>query len=123
MKEQGVLRDKFEQLRIQPSDRVWVNIERNLDRDTRKKLPVNRLTMRLAAAVVLVIVAYFLGAYNQVNPRYSPATLEINDQASGIFIPTKLYSSTTPGVEYRKDGRLVPNAQALWEHPLIPAVN
>lgn len=123
MKEKGILRDKIEQLRIQPSKRAWRNIERSLDRDSRSKVSVRRSTLGLVAAIVLVVIAYFLGARNLGVTEYSPATLEINDQASEILWPSEYYEPASSEMHYRKNGRLIPNSQTLWEHPLVPRVN
>lgn len=123
MSQKGMLQDKINQLRIQPSDRVWTNIEKGLE-STRKSQTSHRRTIwGVAAAVVLVILAYFMGARAAGGPDYSPMTLEITDQVSEVLLPPESYNLRVMDMHYRKDGRLIPNAQALWENPLMPRVN
>lgn len=123
MNQKGMLQDKMKTLRTQPSDRVWTNIEKGLE-STRKSQTSHRRTIwGIAAAIVLVVLAYFIGARTVGAPDYYPLTLEITDQASEVLLPPESYKPQALDIHYRKDGRLIPNAQALWEHPLMPRVN
>ena len=124
MNQKGMLQDKMNQLKIQPSERVWNHIEKRLDVTQKAQTSHLRTIWGIAAAIVLVIIAYFIGAKTAVGPVYSPMTLEVSDQASEVLLPPDSYNlRALEDIHYRKDGRLIPNARALWDNPLVPRVN
>ena len=55
------LREKADELRITPSDRVWSRLERRLDQDQGKiKLSTIRRWLAVAASILIVAIAYFV---------------------------------------------------------------
>ena len=55
------LREKADELRITPTDRVWHRLERRLDQDQGKiKLSTIRRWLAVAASILVVAIAYFL---------------------------------------------------------------
>jgi len=120
MKARKILQDKINQARITPSARTWQKIEDRLERDYRSRSFKQRSVIGWAAALLIIVLAYYAGRYDGYSHAYMPEPLEFNDQAGKIQLPLDLYSIPASTVKYRNDGRLVPNYQALWKHPLIP---
>lgn len=123
MSNKGMLRDKLAGLQIEPSDRVWQKVERHLEDDHSRSGKGKWSVVRMVAAALLVLVAFFVGLNLEIGNRYMPITLEINDQASDLQTPSDLYIPQNAPLNYRTDGRLVPNYQELWDHGLVPKVN
>ena len=76
--------------------------------------------MGWAAAALILAIAYFMTYHEQRSPIYTTETLELNDQAGEIQLQQVSYPLERSNVKYRADGRLIPNYQALWKHPLVP---
>ncbi len=123
MSNKGMLRDKLADLQIEPSDRVWQKVERNLQGDHSRSGMGKWSAIKMIAAALLILVAFFVGLNLEIGNRYMPITLEINDQASDLQAPFDHYAPQNAPLNYRTDGRLVPNYQELWEHGLVPKVN
>ncbi len=120
MKEKRMLQDKINQARIVPSSRTWQKIEDRLELKHRSNAFRRRTVIGWAAAVFIIIMAYYAGRYDKYSPVYMPETLELNDQAGEIQLPQDFYHIPSTIAKYRKDGRLIPNYQTLWKNPLVP---
>ncbi|HLT93228.1 MAG TPA: hypothetical protein VKZ56_01645 [Membranihabitans sp.] len=120
MNQKDIWQDRLKDVRINPSRNLWFKIENRLDTDIRNS---RRTILGVAAAVVLMIVAYFAGIRSVASPEYTPMTLEINDQASEVPLPVEYQNPAIKELHYKKGGHLIPNARALWENPLVPKVN
>src|SRR5690606_5561323 len=105
-------------------ERVWRHIESNLDREAAgSRRGKWSMAVGVAAAVLLVLAAFLVGLNLEPHSVYRPATLEINDQAVELQVPSDLYTMPDTHLKYRKDGPLVPNYQVLWDHALVPRIN
>lgn len=120
MKEKEILRDKINQARIMPSPRAWQKIEGHLESERRSNAFRRRTVIGWAAAVLIIVMAFYAGRYGTYSPVYMPVTLELNDQAGEIHLPHDFYQFPTTVTKYRNDGRLIPNYQTLWKNPLVP---
>lgn len=120
MKYKKNLQDKVSQATAHPSDRVWQKIETNLDGDRRLRRDRRNTVVGWAAAVFVVLMAYQAGKYEVNSSEYKPQTLPLSDHVAKSEVTYPTIQSYNAMISYRKDGQLIPNAQAIWENPLVP---